>query len=178
MARAGSSRYADVTLRGHTKVHVSFSAIAGKWFDLPPPGQPARFAYLDDAARFHVVEAKKQRIGPFTELAVGALKRGEPLVVTFADGDDPLFRVELTDWSAQASTQLSPTAGWGVPVNSIELTRVGDTDNAPVAVTFTLASSNMGRGSQSVGLAPGVYRDRITVTPIIPASAKRERPTR
>jgi hypothetical protein len=158
------NQFAEVTLRGHSKVTVAFSPIPGKRIELPSPTEPARFAYLDDAGRFHVVQASKQRVGPFTEIASGPLKRGEPLIVTLEDADAEVFRIVLDDWAAQASTQLSPTAGWGVPVNSIELVRVAEAQNAPIAITWSLASTSIGRGSQSVGLAPGVYRDRITIS--------------
>jgi hypothetical protein len=157
---------AELTLRGHTKATVSFSAIPGRHIELPSPNEPARFAYLDGTGQFHVVQAAKQRNGPFTEIASGALKRGEPLVVTIEDGDTAAFHVQVDDWAAQASTQLSPAAGWGVPVNSIELTRVAQEQNAPIAITFSLASSSIGRGSESVGLSSGVYRDRMTITPV------------
>src|SRR6202020_496840 len=76
------NQFAEVTLRGHSKVAVSFSPIPGRRIELPSPTEPARFAYLDDAGRFHVVQASKQRSGPFTEIAAGPLKRGEPLIVT------------------------------------------------------------------------------------------------
>jgi hypothetical protein len=87
-------------------------------------------------------------------------------VVTLYDGDKAAFTITLSDWSAQASTALSPTAGAGLPVNTIELVRNGDADNALSLLTTSLASTSIGRGTQSVGHAAGVYRNRITVTPL------------
>ena len=50
-----------------------------------------------------------------------------------------------------------------MPVNAIELVRGGDADTAPVLISFSLAATNIGRGTASVGHAAGVYRNRITV---------------
>src|SRR5204862_2732381 len=63
------SRYAEITLRGHSKLSVAFSPMPTKKIELPPPGAPKRFAYVDAAGQLHVVDAQKQNLGPFTELA-------------------------------------------------------------------------------------------------------------
>jgi hypothetical protein len=157
------SRLAEITLRGHKKLGVSFSPLPGRRFEPAAPGAPARFAYLDQAGVFHVAEASTHDRGPFTDLGSAAWRRTEPLVVTLHDGDAPAFQVTLDDWGAQASTELSPTAGFGLPVNAIQLEKGGDQDSAPAALTFTLASTSIGRGSRTVGLAAGVYRDRIGI---------------
>ena len=39
------------------------------------------------------------------------------------EGDRPACRLHFDDWSAQAGTALSPTAGYGLPVNAIEFSR-------------------------------------------------------
>ncbi len=156
--------WAELAVQGHQKLTVSFSPVPDRRIEVPSVTAPARFAYVDAADTFHIVQAQERQRGPFTEIAAGRLKHGDPLVITLYDNNKPVFAVTLDDWSAQASTQLSPTAGFGVPVNSIELQRGGDAESAPVLVTLSLASTSIGRGTQSVGHAPGVYRDRITVT--------------
>jgi hypothetical protein len=91
------------------------------------------------------------------------MKRSDPLVLTIYDGDKAMFSVALEDWAAQAATQLSPTAGWGIPVNAIELVRGGDPETAPALISLSLAATAIGRGSQTVGHTAGVYRNRMTV---------------
>jgi len=131
---------------------------------VPSVKQNARFAYVDAAGGFHVVEAAKQRRGPFTELASGTLRAGAPLTVTLYDGDKPLFAVALEDYVAQASTGVSPAAGWGVPQNAIEFMRGGDAETTPVLVTASLAATTVGQGTATVGHAAGVYRNRMSIT--------------
>ncbi|HEY2747151.1 MAG TPA: hypothetical protein VGL86_21155, partial [Polyangia bacterium] len=155
--------FAEVAVSGHTKLTVAFSPAPDKKIELAPATGAARFAYLDASDTFHVMQATTRQRGPFTELASGPLKRGDPLVVTLYDGDKPAFTVTLADWSAQVSTALSPTAGSGIPVNAIELLRAGEPDSAPGLITFSLADTSIGRGTQSVGHAAGVYRDRIRI---------------
>jgi hypothetical protein len=133
-----------------------------------PVGDPARFAYLDDAGRFHVVEASSGEKGPFRELAQGPLSRGEPLALTLLDGDEPIMRITLLDFSAQASTAVSPTAGWHVPVNAIEFSRDSTDPRSAASFFVTLAGSSVGRGFDSVGHGAGGYRNRMRVAFIEP----------
>jgi hypothetical protein len=119
---------------------------------------PARHAHLAEDG-FHVVEAATGAKGPFTELASGPLTRGEPVSLTFVIDNTPRFRFELKDWSSEASTELSPTAGWGVPMNSIELWP----SERGCSVVITLAGTSVGRGWDSVGHREGIYRGRMLV---------------
>jgi hypothetical protein len=160
---AHASSYAELTISGHKKLTVSFSPVPQQRLEVAPATAPARFAYLDAADGFHVMQASQRQRGPFTEIAAGRLRRADPLVITVYDGDKAAFSITLDDWAAQASTQLSPAAGSGIPVNAIELARGGDAETAPVLITLTLADTSIGRGTQTVGHAAGVYRDRITV---------------
>lgn len=155
--------YAELTVSGHKKLTVAFSPAPDKRIEAAPATGAMRFAYLDANDGFHVVEAKERQRGPFTELAAGRLRRGDPLVLTIYDGDKAAYSISFADWAAQASTALSPTAGWGVPVNAVELQRGGEAETSPVLITLTLADTSIGRGTRSVGHAPGVYRDRITI---------------
>jgi len=155
--------YAELAVTGHKKLSVSFSPAPQQRVEVAAVGAPMRFGYLDGNDTFHVVQASDRTRGPYKELATGKLKRGEPLTVTLYDGDKAMFAVTLADWAAQVSTALSPTAGDGLPANAIELARGGEAETAPALVTFTLAATTIGRGTQTVGHAPGVYRDRIAV---------------
>lgn len=124
-------------------------------------GRPvARFAYVDAEAQFHVVEAGFGEKGPFRTLASGRLG-DQPLEITFCDGPRRVARIVLHDWSRQVDpTTLSPTAGWGVPVNAIEFF-AGRTDS--VSMYVTLAGTSVGRGWDSVGHRAGTYRNRMEI---------------
>jgi hypothetical protein len=161
---AHASSYAELAVQGHRKLSVSFSPAPQQRVEVPALGAAARFAYVDGNERFHIAQASQRQRGPFTEVASGRLRRGDPLSVTIYDGDKALFVVTLADWAAQVSTELSPTAGDGLPMNVIELVRGGEPDSAPVLISFALAATTIGRGTQSVGHAAGVYRDRISVS--------------
>ena len=126
-----------------------------------PIGAPYRMAYLGEDGVFRVVEASSGEKGPYRELASGPLRRGEPLTLTLWDGELPLVDVTFADYSAQASTELSPTAGWGFTQNAIEMQR----DGSRAAIFLTLASTSPGRGFDSVGHRAGTYRNRVTITP-------------
>jgi hypothetical protein len=62
-------------ISGHKRLFLSFSPCPDAEIEvLPadyPVGRPARLAYLDEASRFAVVEAKSGEKGPFRELAGG-----------------------------------------------------------------------------------------------------------
>ncbi|MCU1280754.1 MAG: hypothetical protein JWM53_4300 [bacterium] len=154
--------FTELTVQGHQKLSVSFSPAPQQRIELAPATEPLRFAYLDASDTFHVMRASQHKRGPFTELASGRLRRGDPLVLTIYDGDKAVFSIALADWAAQASTQLSPTSA--IPANAIELLRGGAPESAPALIAFTLAATSIGRGTQSIGHAAGVYRNRITVT--------------
>lgn len=156
--------YANFYLYGDQPIAIAFSPRGERFAVLPsdyPIGRPARFACLKPNGRFEVVEASSGEKGPFNLLAVEELQREEPLTITLFDGEQPAFEIVLHDWSAQASTQLSPTAGWGMPENAIEFS-LSDAGNVAM-ISVTLAGTSVGRGWDSVGHAPGVYRNRMTV---------------
>jgi len=159
--------FTELSLTGHRKLSVEFSACPGRKIDFTysdyPRGKPARFAYLHRDGSFRVVEASSAEKGPFHDLATGRLARGETLVMTFFDDDRPIYRVSLEDWSAQAGVQDSPTAGYGVPVNAIEFSLGERSANSPASMFITLAATGVGRGFQSVGHAAGTYRNRMKV---------------
>lgn len=127
-----------------------------------PTGRPLRFAhYVED--RLAVVQASSGEKGPFQTLAEGRLARKEPLVLTLlADGRE-VCAVTLKDFAAQASPQRSPTAGWGVGVAAVQFLRG---HQGQYAFFLSLASTGPGRGFESVGHAPGVYRNRILIEPL------------
>lgn len=156
-----------LAIEGYEKLALSFSPCAAQRVDVRPmdypAGRPARFAYLDGAGVFHVVEAASGEKGPFHELASGKLDRGEPLEITLYDGERAIASIVLADWSAQVSTELSPTAGWRVPQNAIEFSRENGDRQAAANIFVSLAATSVGRGFDSVGHAPGIYRNRMKV---------------
>lgn len=156
--------FSTVYLFGANEPSVSFSPCHGPFAILPsdyPAGRPARFATLKSGSRFEVLEGASGEKGPFRVLGAGSLSRAAPLVMTLYDNSVATFRIRLHDWSAQASTQISPTAGWDVCENAIEFSR--SDGGSLVMIHITLASTSVGRGWDSVGHRPGTYRNRITV---------------
>jgi hypothetical protein len=152
---------------GHARLALSFSPCPDQVIEVRPAdypvGRPLRFAYMDAKGGFHVVEGTSGEKGPFRELAGGSLGRSEPLAITLHDGDSAVARIILEDWSAQAGTTLSPTAGWGAPVNAIEFSRDGDAPGSRAAIYVTLAGTSVGRGWDCVGHAAGTYRNRMRI---------------
>jgi len=129
-----------------------------------PVGRPARLAYLGADGIFRIVQASSGEKGPFAELASGALARDEALAITFHEGERPACRVVFRDWAAQASTLLSPSAGWGLPQNAVEFSL--DNSSGEAYIYVTLAATSVGRGWDSVGHAAGTYRNRVLVEPL------------
>jgi len=161
--------FCDFEIRGHRRLSLEFSpcpgvAIEVRPFDYPF-GRPARFAFLDAQQMFRVVEATSGEKGPFQTLAAGPLGREEELTITLEDEGRALARIVMADWSAQADTTLSPTAGWGVPANAIEFNLSGDAPSSPASIFVTLAATSVGRGWDCVGHRPGTYRNRIRLEP-------------
>jgi len=157
--------FCETTINGHRGLALSFSPCPDARIDvLPadyPSGRPARHVYLAEDNSFHVVEARSGEKGPFRPLASGCLGREEALAITVHDDGRPVCRITFSDWAVQCGVALSPTAGWGVPVNAIEFQRLGDESSATVKVWMTLAATSVGRGWDSVGHRPGVYRNRV-----------------
>jgi hypothetical protein len=161
--------FCNVFVRGHKRLELGFSPCQEARIEvLPsdyPVGQPRRMAYFADET-LHVVEARSGEKGPFRTLASGPLPADEPLEITLYDEGQPVARVVLEDWAAQCGRQLSPTAGWGLPVNAIEFSLLGDAPTSTAAVWITLAGTSVGRGWDSVGHRAGSYRNRVRVDAI------------
>ena len=159
--------FCELQVAGHRKLSISFSPCPDAKIDVLPSdypiGRPARCAYLGADGVFRVVEARSGEKGPFRELAQGTLSRTEPLTITFHNDGLAFCTVTLDDFAAQASTDLSPTAGWGLPMNAIEFSLSDAGSTSPASVFVTLAGTSVGRGWDSVGHAAGVYRNRMTV---------------
>ena len=158
--------FTDLTVRGRADIFIEFSPCPGERFAvLPfdyPVGRPARVAFLDDQGTFKIVEASSGEKGPYRVLAKGFLSRQSPLSLKIFEGDRLAFTIFFDDFSSQCSTALSPTAGWGFPQNSILFVSMED-DTRSAFIAMNLASTSTGRGWDSVGHAPGVYRNRIRV---------------
>lgn len=145
---------------------ISFSAIGPERFPVEPfdypSGRPAKLAYLGADSTLHVVIAQDAEKGPYRELAKGHLGRDEPLTITIRhqSGDkDGECRLTFKDWAAEVSTELSPTAGWRVPQNSIQFFA----HQHEAAVFLTLAETGPGRGWHSVAHQAGTYKNRVRV---------------
>ena len=110
-----------------------------------------------------MAQASNGEKGPFQILASGPLGPEQSLSVVLYDQDRPAGRISLFDWASQCDTELSPTAGWGVPVNAIEFSLSGDSSSSPASIFVTLAGTSVGRGWDCVGHAAGTYRNRIKI---------------
>jgi hypothetical protein len=159
--------FCELSITGHRLLSLAFSPCPDALVEvLPadyPVGRPARFACVDAAGKFSVSEATSGEKGPFRELATGNLKRGEALTIQLFDAEKRIASITLEDWSAQSSTALSPSAGWGLPVNAIEFQRLGDSPESECGIWITLAATSVGRGFDAVGHAAGTYRNRMTI---------------
>ncbi|MBI3863363.1 MAG: hypothetical protein HY290_15845 [Planctomycetia bacterium] len=161
--------YATITVLGCQRPALAFSPCPAVLVDVEPfdypVGRPMRLGYVDALNRFHVVRARSGEKGPFTEFGSGDLARDDALTMTVFDGKSPVCRISLDDWSAQASHDLSPTAGWGLPANAIEFSQVSDASlgSSPIVIGITLSGTSVGRGWDSVGHAAGTYRNRMRI---------------
>lgn len=148
------------------KLSVSFSPCPDERITIHasdyPYGNPARFAYLGADSMFHIVEASSGEKGPFTELASAPCDRNHALEVTLYSNQQPVFVIRFDDFLTQCSLDLSPTAGWGVPQNSIQFS-LADDDPETAYLFFSLASTSVGMGFDSVGHQRDTYRNRMTV---------------
>jgi hypothetical protein len=175
--------YCDFDVRGHRRLSLEFSPCPGELIEVRrfdyPFGRPARFAFVEEDRTFRVVEASSGEKGPFRTLARGRLGPEEALTLTLHDQGRAVGRISLADWSSQADTTLSPTAGWGAPVNAIEFSLSDDSPSSPASIFVTLAATSVGRGWDCVGHNPGTYRNRIQIeaskADSKPATANRER---
>jgi len=158
--------FCSLVVEGHQNLALRFSPCPKEPIEVMPAdyptGRPTRFAYLTEQKEFRIVEATSGEKGPFRLLAAGTLQRDEPLSITFFENEQLLATLTLDDWAQQLSTALSPTAGWGVPMNAIEFQRSDDSRNSPVAIHISLAATAIGRGWETVGHRAGIYRNRLS----------------
>jgi hypothetical protein len=133
-----------------------------------PTGRPVRVAIVDSDSNFQVVEASTGEKGPFRTLASGTLSRRDPLTIVVHDDGRPIAWLTFVDWSRQISTELSPTAGWGLPMNAIEFQRFGDSAASTVGIWMTLAATSVGRGWETVGHRAGIYRNELILHVVEP----------
>ncbi len=168
--------FCDVEVRGHRRLALEFSPCPGTLIEVRPfdypVGRPARFAFVLSDRTFCVVEASSGEKGPFRTLARGRLEPEQALTITFHDGDRAIARLSLDDFAAQADTTLSPTAGWGVPVNAIEFSLADEGPSSPASIFVTLAGTSVGRGWDCVGHKAGTYRNRLRLESVAAASRR------
>lgn len=148
--------YSELIVSGIRRPRVSFAGLPAE--DVPSLEDPALFASWDGA--FVVRRAWRGEKGPFEQVDQVPMARAAPLEILLSEGQEPVLRVRWLDWTRQASVELSPTAGWGVPVNALEIWR---DEQGTVQVFLSLAATSVGRGLNTVGHAAGIYRNRIEV---------------
>src|SRR5262249_4712893 len=162
--------FCDVELGGHRRLALGFSPCPGSLIEVRhfgyPAASPAPFAFVSADRTFGVVEATSGEKGPFRTLARGRLEPEQALAITIHDDDRAIARLSLDDFAAQADTTLSPTAGWGVPVNAIEFSLADNATSSPASIFITLAGTSVGRGWDCVGHRAGTYRNRMRLEPI------------
>jgi hypothetical protein len=127
-----------------------------------PFGAPATFmTVMND--RVSLLKASSAEKGPFKTLA--SFPKENP-VFRIMSANRPVCQFMLEGFVEQASQELSPTAGWGLPVNDIFLEAAQFTADQPsgVWIGFTLAGTGLGRGFHAVGTAPGTYVSKLQVS--------------
>jgi hypothetical protein len=168
--------FCDVEIRGHRQLALEFSPCPGSLIEVRPfdypIGRPTRFAFVSSDRTYCVVEITSGEKGPFRSLARGRLEPEQALTITFHDRDRAVARLSLDDFAAQADTTLSPTAGWGVPVNAIEFSLAGDGPSSLASIFVTLAGTSVGRGWDCVEHKAGTYRNQLRVEPVAAASER------
>lgn len=161
--------YVQIIIRSGSKLEISFDSAGAIPVEFVtadyPIGRPRRMAYYDQTGRFSVVEASSAEKGPFHTLATGQLERSEALTFTLYSTGRPQCLITLEDWAAQTSTQLSPTAGWGVTENAIEFS-LSASRSSDGLIYISLANTSTGRGFDTVGHTAGLYRNRMRVEPL------------
>ncbi|MEZ4451835.1 MAG: hypothetical protein R3B09_20395 [Nannocystaceae bacterium] len=168
--------FTAVRLEGPGSLSIALSPCEGLRLGFPAATrEPLRFAALERADELAVFEATEAEKGPFTPLCRGPLRPGEPLILSIFADDVVVGELRVHDWAEQASLEPSPTAGWGIPQNAIELWG-GESPGVGV-VALSLAATSVGRGWHSVGHRAGVYRNRIEVI-AAPADGAADGPAR
>ncbi|MCA9716209.1 MAG: hypothetical protein KC468_16125, partial [Myxococcales bacterium] len=126
------------------------------WQPLSREG-PGDFAYIDADGRFVLARTSSEEKGPFEERCRGTAPQG-PVELWVHAGDRLAGRILLHDWATQADRSPSPTAGWGVSANAIEVWRASPTS---LHLSASLSVTSIGRGWHAVGHAAGTYRSRV-----------------
>ena len=127
-----------------------------------PFGAPATFiTVMND--RVLLLKASSAEKGPFETLA--AFPKEDPVFRIMA-ANHPVCQIVLEGFVAQASQELSPTAGWGIPVNDIflEATQFKAAQPSGVWLGFNLAATGVGRGFHAVGTGAGTYVSILRVS--------------
>lgn len=160
--------FTDVRIEGLAAASVRFGATGAAVFELTPfdypSGRPARFAYVSRDGELAVAQAQDAEKGPFTTLAQGAIGADAPLSLTVLDGVTPVCELSFLDFTAQADRTLSPTAGEGVSTNVVQFGIPANPPGPPV-IHLSLAETGIGAGRAAITHAPGVYRNRVVITP-------------
>jgi hypothetical protein len=159
------SSFLSLRIHGHTELAVELSPCPGVTLPVEhaeyPWGAPIKVAYVTEDRRFVVARATTGEKGPYQTLCEGTLRPEDPLVMTFSDLGVPKLRATVHDFASQASTELSPAAGGGLPQNAVQFSLRSPDRSTEAFVHLTLASTGIGIGWDSVGLTPGRYSNRV-----------------
>ncbi len=158
--------FTQITVDGHSRLELVFSPCPRPiepLFSEYPIGAPSQCAVFLAGDQFSVLRASSAEKGPFTTLVNGTMRRADPLTLTLRDDGHNLMEITWFDFAAQASTALSPTAGYGLPMNAIEFSLFGPQPSSTMGLSMTLAGTSVGRGWDSVGHRAGVYRNRMRI---------------
>lgn len=149
-----------ISVNGHR--HLSLRCSAIDQLDLPlEPGQAQRFLALEPTGHLAAWRCAEREKGPFRQLGSG--QTGDHVWLTLCDNGVPFIRFDVSDWLAQASTAISPTAGVPVPEHALECLVTGRQSGSTVLLWFSFAATSLGKGFQTVGHASGTYRMNVVV---------------
>jgi hypothetical protein len=131
-------------------VFTVFGAREVRLNDIPwPADEPIAFAAFRRGS-LALLRASSREKGPFETL--GSWPPGDPKI------DAGGWSIQVRGWAEQASREESPTAGWGVSQGAIE--------NWGGTLTWSLASTSIGRGWHAVRTAAGTYVLEAVIRPL------------
>lgn len=160
------NHHLQLRIGARNRLGLQFSACPGLRVQPGTVDAPSQFAFIDADATFVVAEASKREKGPFVERCRESIDPSTPLRIDIVHDDDIVGSVTLMDWSAQVDLNPSPTAGWGVPANALEMW--ANPRGTEIFLSGSLSATSIGRGWDTVGHAAGVYRNRVELTAGIP----------
>jgi hypothetical protein len=159
--------FCHLRIRSRHELRLTFSPCPDTPIAVPQydtrDSAPVQFGYLREDGFFVIAEARRREKGPFHALDEGRLGRDGALQLRIASPGRGGVTITFDDWAAQASTALSPAAGWGIPQNAVEFQRVETDYDTTCEFWLSLAATSIGSGFDSVGHTTGTYRNRVRI---------------